>query len=624
MNLKSIEIDGLIAKEGWSIIKEGRDEYIIAYGQKFPKTHPLAVHLKLYRTEKNPELKFIHMKAAHDYLWPEAVWHYWTERRFREHCKAWKYISYAGGASTGKSYDAAKIALLFWLANPKGRAVIVASTTLESLNARIWGYCTKLLHEAAVKLPYIMMRGAPPKILFDRNDTIHGMFCLAAKQGDDDKAISSVIGRHPNEGLMIILDEATDTPPAILKALPNLESGVEIFQCMAIGNSLSKFDLHGAISTPKAGWATIDAAKDVQWETTQKHGTCLFFSCYESPAILDPSPETRAKLARFLITQEQITEKEKLYGKDSDAFYRFVLGFWRLDSTDDTIISKQFISDFSVFDRAQWSGIHPLHVVAGLDPAFSTGGDQCILRLAILGQATNGQIVLDFRGDEFVFKIAISATSEKSADLQIADQVLKILSDFNVGLQDLCVDANGQGRALGEVLRLRAKSIQAPIKIYSTAGGNKQVRSFDVVIKTNHELWFAFREFIQHGQIKGLDRTAVMQLTTRKVLIKGGKQYLEAKKDYKTRMGAVAPSLAHSPDEADACSLALQVAMQNYGFTPGQRQDDMRARSFEHEKFWVFNQIRKVEEQQRVVEEENAPPVADFLGDVADIKLPFS
>ena len=615
----------LIKKEGWTVIRQDGQPKIQAYGRLFPLTHPIAIHFKLYREETNPDRKYEHMKAAHDYLWPDTVWHSWTEDRFREHCRGWNYVTYAGGASTTKSYDSAKIALLFWLANPAKRAVIVASTTLESLNSRIWGYVTTLINEIKVELPFKYFRGAPPKILFNRNDTIHGMFAVAAKRGQDTDAISSWIGRHPKEGILIVLDEATDMPEALLKALPNLESGVEFFQCMAVGNSLSKFDLHGAMSTPKLGWTSVDPLRDIKWETTQKNGVCLFFSCYNSPAIYERDAIKKQKLSKFLITKEQIEEKEKLYGKDSDSFWRFVLGFWRTSSSDDTVISREFIDDFKVFERTEWSGLHPLVVVAGLDPAFSTGGDNCVLRLAYLGQNTDGQIVLDYRGDELLFKIKIVADSTKSADLQIADGVIEVLRKFNCPLRNMCVDANGQGRAIAEVIRLRSGEHTPPLKIYSTRAGNTQVNSFDVIIKTYHEVWFSFRDFIQNRQIKGLDHTTILQLTSRLVLKdeKTFKPKLEPKNVYKTRMGAIMPSLAHSPDEADAAALALQSAMLNFGFTPGQRKDLIKTESYVLQKVAAFKQAHGIggfgEVKNRV-----DPPVATFEASLEDWKPPFS
>lgn len=617
----------LIRKEGWKITK---DHKVSAYGQLFPICHPVAIHLKLYRTETNPEAKYRHMKAAHDYLWPDTVWHYWTEDRFREHCKGHSYITYAGGASTTKSYDSAKIAILFWLAYPKQRTVLVASTTLESLSSRIWGYVTALIKDMKVEMPYKYFSGAPPKILnlpekgSKIKDTIHGMFAVAAKKGADSDSIATWIGRHPKEGILIILDEATDMPEALLTALPNLET-VPVFQTVAVGNSLSKFDLHGAMSTPKDGWDSIDPLKNYIWQTTQKNGICMFFSCYNSPAIFEKDPVIRAKLSKFLITKEKIEEKEKLYGKDSDSFWRFVLGFWRSSATEETVISREFIKDFGVFQRAMWLGLNPLTVVAGLDPAFSTGGDSCILRLAILGQDTEGAIVLDYRGDELLFRIPIIAAKKDAAEIQIADAILPILERFKCPLRHVCVDANGQGRAIAEVIRLRSNQHIAPIKIYTTRAGNTQVNSFDVVIKTHHELWFAFRDFIQNKQIKGLDDVTIAQLTTRLVILnkKNFKPELESKIAYKTRMGAVMPSLAHSPDEADAASLALQSAMLNFGFTPGQRKDIIASEGFVLQKVQAYRQVHGLAPG-TLATKPKSPPSATFLGSLEDWKPPFS
>ena len=84
------------------------------------------------------------------------------------------------------------------------------------------------------------------------------MFAVAAKHGDEESAISSIIGRHPTDSLMVILDEATDLNPAIVKAFPNLDSSEKPFQLIAIGNSNSIHDLHGSICTPKKGWASVD------------------------------------------------------------------------------------------------------------------------------------------------------------------------------------------------------------------------------------------------------------------------------------------------------------------------------------------------------------------------------
>lgn len=618
------QITELIEREGWRIVRDGRDYKVEAEGQRFNLIHPANIHLKLYKGSNNPESKYLHLKAAHDYLWPqkteEDTWNYWEERRFRAHCEGWKSIGHAGGASTGKSFSAAKLAILFWLANPKGRTVLVASTTLESLNSRVWGYVTKFLTEMAIDIPYTLLRGGSPKVLFDRNDTIHGMFAVAAARGDDDAAIRNWIGRHPKEGMLLILDEAPDLPMSILGALPNLESQLPVFQVHAIGNSLSKFDLHGSLCTPRSGWDSVNPMVDTQWETTQNKGVCLFYNCYESPAIHERNPEKKRRLEKFLISVQDIENKKKIYGEDSDSFFRFVLGFWRVGSAAETVISPEFIREFGVFDKTEWGGLYPLRMVAGLDPAFSTGGDGCVLRLAVLGVDVLGNVVLDFGGERLLFRIPIIATSDKSADLQIADQVISILSAHDIPLNHLVLDATGHGRALGEVIRLRAGGLVSPLKMFTVKGGTQTKESFDVIVKTPLDLWGAFRNFIQKKQIRGLDHTTVEQLTSRRIVRhdKTGKINLEGKSAYKARIRAVRADMGHSPDEADAAALCLQSAIINWGFHEGQRREMDEERGWVSDKFRAFKIIQQMEAAKEV--KGAYSPKANFTGSIGDMR----
>lgn len=627
-----VDIQALILQEGWEIKQTDAGPRVIADGYDCAYRHPAVTYLKLYRLEKNPESKYLYMKKAHDYLWPDRLWHYWTERRFRKHCEGWNYMTYAGCADSAKSTDAALIAGLFWLANPKKRGVVIASTTLKSLESRIWGYAMRFLSTMKVKLPFQYLGGGSPRVLYpaDRSqkeirDTIHGMFAVAAQSGgeNDDAAIRNWIGRHPDDALMLILDECTDLPTAILGAFANLDTITKPFQVLGIGNSASKHDVHGALSTPKdpKGWASVNPKTDIMWETTQRNGICLYFSAYESPALFEKDPERKKKLGVFLPNEEKIAVKEKSLGKDSDAFYRFVLGFWKEGSGEDIVMSKQFLDQFSVTRNSEWIGLHPLHVVGGLDPAFSTGGDQCILRLAILGVDVDGKVVLDYRGEELTFEIPILRSKDESAEIQIANHVLKILDFHRCPLHHVAIDATGQGRAIGSVIFLKAKALKPPIKIYSTRHGIHQQKSFDVIPINTYDLWNAFRDFMQHEQIKGLDHTTIIQLTSRRVELKNGKMMMESKDEYKKRMGAILPSLAHSPDRADAAALALQAAILNFGFHPGQKREMPKLESGQNEKMWTWNQERMMNEIQ--THKEAIRIKMDFSGSLSPLKLPL-
>lgn len=593
-----MDIEALIKAERWEIKEDLLGKYVELYEERFDLNkvfHPFQIHAKLYRILEDPELKYYHMKKFHDYLWPNTKWHEWTADRFKEHCNGWKFISYAGGANTTKSYDAAKIALLFWLADPRNRGVIVASTTLESAGSRIWGYIKNLIREVKLPLQFRILKGGSPKILYDREDTIHGMFAIAAARGgkddkDDESAIKNYIGRHPNNGLMVILDEATDLMPSILKALPNLSQKQKVFQCMVLGNSLSKFDLHGALSTPKIGWKNIDPMKHFKWETTQESGICMFFSCYNSPAVLETNPIKLKELSEFLITKEDIAKKKIEYGETSPAFWRFILGFWQEDSLDPVVVNRKFLEEYDVERAAHFSGLNPLHIVAGLDPSF--GGDECILQFAIIGQEVSGKIVIDFRGTDLTHRIKLNSKSHIPIEIQLAEQVIDLLEKHRCPLSSMAMDTNGQARALPELIRLKANQLHSPIKLHSIKMGTQKSPIPDLVIKTSYELWEPFKLYIQNNQIRGLNLEILQQLTSRLVLWQNKKPVLEEKRAYKARMTAINPANAHSPDAADAASLALQAAIIKHGFIPGQEMQIKQDITFIDSKIQEFIRLQ--------------------------------
>ena len=55
------EIKELIKKEGWEIVRVGKEFNVKVYDQLFPFCHPASIHLKLYRTSQNPDIKYQHL-----------------------------------------------------------------------------------------------------------------------------------------------------------------------------------------------------------------------------------------------------------------------------------------------------------------------------------------------------------------------------------------------------------------------------------------------------------------------------------------------------------------------------------------------------------------------------------
>ena len=470
---------------------------------------------------------------------------------------------------THNSFDAARIAILFWLANPTGRTVLVASTSLGDLESRIWGYIKKFyLIENTLELPGKMYSANAPKILLRKEDSVHGMFALPLQKGTSQRTASTLIGRHPDEGFLAVIDEGTDVTPGFIDAVPNWQQGVSTFQLIVIGNSSSRFDPHGLLSKPLKGWHTIDPDYDREWET--KDGKCLYFDCYQSPAITDPDEEKRKRLGKFLFTEKSIEENKLKYGENTPSFWRFVRGYWPKDDLAKTILTPVMCDKFGVQESVEWEGTVPLIRLAGLDPAFHSDGDDCVFRWATLGMSTSGKMVLDFGGKENVKYIKIDDTSREPAEYQILHQTKDWCEKLGIPPRNLAVDVWGSGSGLGAIL---AKEWSRDIYNVASSGHPTELlvslqsdeRACDVYDRRITELWFSLRQLVQTEQIKGLDPIAIEQFCTRTYEFKSNKYKIEPKPDYKLRLGKV-DNHYKSPDEADSVCLIVDLARLYFNF----------------------------------------------------------
>lgn len=602
-----MSVTHLIQSQGWKIVtkhENGKDAYYVKTPYEaelglLKLRHPAWLHLEIYAKHTVAEVRYQHLKLAHDILWPDHIWHEWTERRFKAHCGVgatnpcgYNYIVQAGGGSKAKSRDWGLIGVLFYFALPEERTVTVASTTLASLKGRVWGYLTEFVRTMSVKPKYNYTKSPSPSFLpivsqitegkkKKRGDveesTLHGMFAVTAKLGDDDQAIANWIGKHPKNKMLLILDEGNYMPMSITNSFSNLNSHPEKFQLCIIANSKSVSDLHGCLATPKNGWDSVSIDLD-EWETVYTNGICQYFNPYKCPAITHPDPKVRKILGTFLISAENLKNKELELGVDSEDFYRMVLGFWKNRSTESVTVSEKFLKEMSPTKTIQWSGYYPIQRVAGFDFAISTDGDNPILRIANVGHDLDGGVKIDMAGLSSIFKLQLVAITDKSFERQISQSIVDLLIRYGVKIQNLAVDVTGQGRAIAECIcyenekRRYPLGIGYPLKVYSMSAHNKTKRKEsapDLLPISTNDLYNDFRKYIEKDSIRGLDPIVIKQLTNRQIIKKGDKVFLESKKDYKRRMSAIGDP--HSPDEADASALIIQVVKLRLGIEAGTR-----------------------------------------------------
>ena len=562
------------------IIELNGEKMIHAYGNAWPLMDDIALELNLFRMDFRPEQGGLgslrHLINAHNLIWPEfaPTYHEWTHERFKTFLEGHKVISLAGGAGTAKSADAARYALLWWWALPEHRTVIVCSTTITALSKRIWAYITAGCYKSCGNLPGIISNSPPPKILHDRRDPKHGIHGAALKEGQTERTLADLIGIHPDEGLLVIVDEATDVTPAIYDAITNWDAGGVKFQMIVIGNSKSRLDPHGRLSKPIAGWNTIDPDNDTKWETD--NGVCLYHDCYKSPYVQHPE----RKQLSFLISSKKIAMEQKRLGINDPKFWRFVRGFWPPDDITKTVLSLSMVEKYRAQEPARWEGRWQI-TLAGLDPAFTSEGDECILRFATMGPDERGILCLDFGGEENVISLALNAKSKEPISYQIVRQTKEECIGRGVLPNHFGADTWGFGIGAGDIFETEwSDEIHRIITI--GAASDRYVDSemtdqaFQLYDRAVTEMWFAMKSFCESGQIRGLDDATIEEFCTREYSWKGRRLSIEKKKDYKERMG-YGDGPTGSPDRADAATIVLEVA-QRLGFAPGKREIDLDER----------------------------------------------
>ena len=575
------------APQTFPIVQTEHGPRIHAFGLYWPPQNDIALHLNAYRLGLSKEDgglgKLRHLFEAKHLIWPETknTLHPWMVKRYATFCTGEKVVTLAGGAGSSKSYDCAYYALLWWWANPTERTVLMASTTIGALTKRIWGYVTDGLRDSHGGMPGIQRTHPTPMILFDRGDVRHGIHGIALREGDAERTLREVIGIHPKEALLVVIDEATDVTPAITDAIANWDKGGTDFQMICIGNSKSKLDPHGRLSKPKKGWGSVDPDIDEDWETDM--GRCLYFDCYKSPAIHEKYKDN----LKFLINEEQIREDEKRLGKNDPKFWRFTRGFWPPDDLTKTVLTLTMVEKYGAEERAKWDGSWKIKLAA-LDPAFTSEGDDCILRFADMGPMENGVVGLDYGGAENIINLQLDARSREPISYQIVRLAKAECIKRNVEPQFFGADTWGFGMGAGDIFETewsedihRIISAGAPSDRY--VDSDMEETADKVYDRRITELWFAMRSFVTTGQIKGLDEISIEEFCSREYSWKGRKLCIETKKEYKKRMGRD-ESPTGSPDRGDAAALLLEVARLN-GFMIGDRQIELTEKH-DWEKKW--------------------------------------
>ena len=532
-------------------------------GYLIPVTNTLTALLWGFAQHPSNKAKEYYFWRIADLLWnrdelPEHMFvrHPWADKIVHE-CINNKYLAVGGAASSGKSHTLAGYGIISWLAAPRDTLVLMTSTTLREARKRVWGSVISLLS---------VIDGAPINIrdsigsanyvdengqTFDRA----GLSLIAAEKSRTREAIGKFIGLKQKH-VILIGDELGELSPAIQQAaLANLSKNPR-FEFKGASNPSSRFDAFGAWSTPKDGWDSVTPEVDDEW-VTKWGGKYIRLDGERSPNVL-----AGHTLYPFLPTAEKIEEDKLLLGETSRAYYRMVRAVFFDSDENEGIYGESEMIKAGAMNSQEFTG--PTTLIAGIDPAFTNGGDRTVMYTARVGTFTNGQFGIKF--GEYITLNDDSTNKAIPRTYQIVHQIRDTCVRLGIKPEDIAIDSTGAGSPFCDVLAGEWSNQFLRVQFGGKASDrrvsmNSQLTGEELYANRVSELWFVGKEFMRTQQICGVGMDLAKEMCSRQYdMVKSGtlRVKVETKAELKQRSG-------QSPDIADAAFIALDLARQRHG-----------------------------------------------------------
>lgn len=501
-------------------------------------------------------------------FWPSNKWNPWLERHLRAFTNSEyatttgdtvdRYIGLTGCGGAGKTHAAGLYAVAWWAVSPENSIAILTSTTVGMIGHRIWPIITHFHKNAydvvtGKKLTFGHMVSSMKELRAAHDNPKNAIFALAVAQGETQKAIHNLKGMHDTR-MLLIVDEANGTPPAIFETIPNLKKGAQDVTVIVIGNPWDRQDPHGLCITPENGWGVFNEDL-IEWRNKPvpgwqiESGIVLRFDGRDSPNVA-----AKKNLHPYIYTYDNWLQDNKPERIGTLQYWAQGRGMHPPEGMSNTIFNDQLFERCNADDIFTFRGERTRG--GFLDPAF--GGDSCKLQFGELGDV-DGKKCLQLT-DSMEVQIDPNAQAH-DIDYQIARRVIQECKQRNIEPRMFGLDATGIGRGVGAIMA----SEWSPEIQYMNWGGSATERASaqndgrpgrEVYNNFVCELWFAAREAMEAGQLKGFTREAKVQFSSRTYEMNGKKYKIEPKPDMKER-------IRYSPDDADAVVGLLEVARRN-------------------------------------------------------------
>ena len=535
----------------------------IRYGRKWPMdASEIDIELWCFKyawpKEKGGLGRYGHAVKCIDLLWnykgspSPVIWTPWVEYGLRHACENNVCIM-GGGSSCGKSMIMALMALLFYLSDPRHTMCLITSTTIEGAKKRIFkdvkrfwrSYFPGKLVDGQGKIKGINEEG-------DIDDSQGIVIIPCANVGDPTSRFIGI--KAPN--MHVFYDELSELPIELVDVWrTNLNTNAIDTPptLMAASNPKSRTDAFGIMAMPKDGWNSVDIFTEETWRT--QDGIYIRFDNTKNPRIALNREDWS-----FYVSRPIIEEAIRQYGADSAFIQRFHKATFSDDIEEGALLSEAEIYAAGA-DGMPVFGPKPIIKIASLDPAYTNGGDQSVVRCAKVGYDLNDNLCM-FVYARFALKSTKNKEDLKSRNFDIAKQVYDILQQEEISPDNFVVDITG-GAAFADILasylgpKFEAISFSGNASSTPISASTPELACKMYANKVS-ELWGVMKLAIASQQLYGLDSKDILEMKSRLYTSENGKIKVEPKRLMKKR-------IRHSPDDADAIALLVHMVRKKFG-----------------------------------------------------------
>ena len=554
----------------------------------------LARELHLVKVPELTDDPGLHMLRAAMLMFPTSVfrpcaWDLWAFRSLFDH----DWVCWWGPAAVGKTRRAAVATFVWWIADPENTYAPCCSTTAGQLDKRVWGDLSTLFHAFIAQEQF---KDFPAKIVAssreirytgngeDPKAIIRG---VAIQQGTMEEALGNVIGIHKPRVLLVV-DEAQASREALIEARINLFSGTKRSKIIMLGNPTSRTDPLGKYSVPDHpdGWKHVEQFEEFTWTHTRrdkstipvvmkrpKHiewttpfGAVLVFCGFDSPGLLDP--ETYS----YFITAKHIDETLRQKPPDHPLVWTFIVGFMCPNDPSLLLFNPVLFTAKNANYRGTTWATEPLRL-ASLDPNFSAGGDEYILRPLKAGMTVDDRFMIE-SGDVIRVPYTVDRQPEESLEEARQRYVANLIKQLRTHPTAIVYDASASHKLEYRLIESHLKEPGSIMGIegqeaasVSTPSINEPKPASELYANLRAEMYHLLWFFLQSGQFRGITDADMDELA--EIRGKRGargtnttKIVLESKAEMRER-GVKSPNLA------DSLAMAAYLLRHRFNCVPG-------------------------------------------------------